>query len=113
IHSGTLKITWSPIRRVYHNISVNYITAGLYVNYTFGPQYFAFSPPFYPFNYYGFPTALHFGLFGGGAVTKGRLSLYYELGANEKELLSYLGNTKSLSLTDILNLGVGLRVSLQ
>lgn len=113
IHSVSGKFTWSPVKWVYHKLIINYFTAGIFVNYTFGHQYFGFSPPFYPYHYYGFPIAFHEGLFIGGAVGKNKMSLYYELGTNEKEFLSYIGNTKSLSLTDIIHLGLGARIQLK
>jgi hypothetical protein len=113
IHSVTGKISWLPLNRLYNDFSVDYIIAGLYLNYVFGNQYFAFSPSYYPFHYYDFPTALSAGISIGQQVNKGRLSFYYELGTTDKELVSYLGNVRSVEFSDILSLGIGLRISLK
>ncbi len=62
IHTVSSKITWLPIKKIeLKNLIVKPISFGLLVNYTFGKQYFLFSPENYPFNYYDHPTALHFG----------------------------------------------------
>lgn len=116
IHALTAKATWFPLKNINHKtFQVRPLTAGLLVNYTFGKQYFGFTPENYPYNYYDFPTALHVGAFIGGQVNKKissrrgvkRLGLYYELGTFDREVISYVRNRKALSVTDILNLGVG------
>ncbi len=114
IHSITGKLTWLPLSlQTSNNIRFNIITAGVLVNYTFGNQYFLFAPGKYPKNYYGFPTALHMGVFAGGAVSRGNLGLYYELGVTDRELANYIQNPGSIAFSDILNIGVGLRIELK
>ena len=116
IHTLTAKATWFPLKDFNHkNFQVRPFTTGLLVNYTFGKQYFGFTPENYPFDYYNFPTSLHIGAFIGGQVNKNisrrrgvkRIGLYYELGTYDVELFSYVRNPKALSITDILNLGIG------
>lgn len=120
IHALTSKLSWFPVKVITHkSIQVKPLSAGLLVNYTFGKQYFGFTPENYPFGYYGFPTAFHIGAFIGGQVNKKisnkrnvkRIGLYYELGTYDVELFSYLGNRKALALTDIFNLGIGVVTS--
>lgn len=120
IHSLTAKLTALPITPVkWKNTSINLLSAGLLVNYTLGKQYFGFTPDNYPFEYYGFPTSVHAAAFLGGGInqklkTKKRLNnigLYYEVLTYDVLLISYLGNKNSLSLTDIMSLGIGIRTS--
>lgn len=111
IHSVTGKITWAPLsHKLSHTIRWHMLTTGLLVNYAFGKEYFLFAPENYPYSYYGFPTAMHVGLFAGGGLLYKKTQLYYELGTTDKELLSYINNAQSLRFGDILNLGVGMRV---
>jgi hypothetical protein len=110
IHSVTGKLTWAPLS---HQLSSStrwhLLTTGILLNYAFGKQYFLFAPENYPYSYYGFPTAMHVGLFAGGGFLYKRTQLYYELGTTDKELVSYINNTGSLAFGDILNLGIGMR----
>lgn len=112
IHSVTSKLTWLPVRILHgKKVTINPITAGILVNYAFGKQYFLFSPDKYPYNYYNFPTAMHVGIFVGGSMAVKQFGIYYELGSTDKELLSYVGNSKALAFSDILNLAAGFRYS--
>lgn len=120
IHALTGKATWFPLKNIEHKtFQIRPLTAGVLVNYTFGKQYFGFTPENYPYDYYDFPTAFHVGAFVGGQVNKQlssrrgikRIGLYYELGTYDVELISYIGNRKALSVTDILNLGIGIITS--
>ena len=120
IHTISSKITWFPLKKIeLKSLAVKPLAFGLLVNYTFGKQYFLFSPENYPFNYYDHPTALHFGGLMGGQISKAlsdkrlkQLAFYYELITYDVELLSYLGNRKSLNLNDIFNVALGIKFSL-
>lgn len=117
IHALTAKVAWWPIKALpISKVELKPLAAGLLVNYTFGKQYFAFNPRYYPFNYYDHPTAVHAGVFIGSQLqTKVRnkvikqWAVYYELVTFDVELVSYLGNTHSLSPADILSLGIGVK----
>ena len=120
IHALTAKATWFPLKdKRFKGLYIRPLSAGLLVNYTFGKQYFGFTPDNYPYDYYGFPTAFHIGGFIGGQVNKKisnkglvkNIGIYYELGTIDVELLSYVGNTKALALSDIINLGIGIVTS--
>jgi hypothetical protein len=120
IHSLTAKLTSLPFKPFQRNqTSFNPLSAGVLINYTFGKQYFGFTPENYPFEYYGFPTSVHAGAFIGGQVNKNikgnrtfrSIGLYYEIVTYDVLLVSYLGNKKSLSIPDILSLGLGIRTS--
>lgn len=117
IHATTAKFAWWPIKPIpVGKAAIKPLAAGLLVNYTFGKQYFAFSPRYYPFSYYDHPTALHAGMFIGSQLqTKEKAhgikqwALYYELLTYDVELVSYFGNTGSLKPGDILTLGIGVK----
>ena len=118
IHSVTGKFTGFPIRPFhFRQVELKPVSAGVLINYTFGKQYFGFSPENYPFNYYGHPTAWHVGIFVGGQLNKnfeGRLKqagVYYELITFDREFISFVNNTKSLNIMDILNLAIGIKLS--
>jgi hypothetical protein len=117
IHSMTLKSTWFPIHPFNRkNFQLKPLSLGLLVNYTFGKQYFGFTPENYPYDYYGFPTSLHVGAFAGGQVNLnhgGRIfkstGIYYEVGTIDRQLLSYINNTGSLRPGNVLSLALGLK----
>lgn len=117
IHSLTGKLTAFPFKMNFSNMRVRPLGFGLMANYTFGKQYFGFTPHNYPFEYYGFPTSLHAGAFVGGQLNFNRrqkktkqVGLYYEVITFDSELISYLGNKGSLKIGDIINIGFGARV---
>lgn len=118
IHSATAKLTWLPFKTIDLNwLQYNFLSTGILANYKFGEQYFLFDPDYYPYSYYGHPTALHIGFFIGGQLKKPvadrnikQIALYYELGTTDRELISLLTN-KSLKANEILNLALGVKTS--
>ena len=117
IHTVSSKLTWFPIKKIdLKSVELRPLSAGVTLSYTFGKQYFLFWPENYPYSYYDFPTALHTGVFIGGRIdkpfkNKRKIGLYYELGSNDREITSFVQNGRSLKLTDILNLALGIRTS--
>ena len=108
IHSVTGKLTWFPLSVQSKDVRFNLLTTGFLVNYAFGKQYdFSLEE----FDYYGFPTAAHIGLFVGGGISKNKFSLYYELGTTDRELVSFASNKKGIKLPEIINIGIGARLS--
>ena len=121
IHSISGKITWIPIHPVsIKKYQVEPLMTGLIVNYNFGKQYFSFDPPYYPYRYYSFPTAIHSALFLGSRIGYNfptqsfvkRISLYYEILSFDREIISFVSNTKSLKITDIVTLALGVKVNI-
>lgn len=118
IHSFTGKVTVHPVPAVGRKkIQLRLFSAGVLINYTLGKQYFGFTPSNYPYEYYNFPTSLHAGGFVGGEVSRKlgdktvkKAGLYYEVITFDRELISYLDNHKALRISDIINLGVGLKL---
>ena len=117
IHSITGKMTISPVKIESKNFQTKPFSIGVLVNYTFGKQYFGFTPANYPFEYYGFPTSLHAGAFIGGQVSKKlrkknlkQIGLYYEVISFDSELVSYIGNKNSLKISDIITIGTGVKL---
>ena len=122
IHSISLKFNWIPIHSVeIKKYQVEPLTMGLLINYSFGKQYFSFDPPYYPYRYYSFPTAIHSAIFFGGRAgikvpTKSfihRLSFYYEILSFDREIISLVSNPKSLHIPDIVTLSLGTRISFE
>lgn len=118
IHAVSSKLTWHPLKKMaLKSLELRPLSAGVLVSYTFGKQYFLFSPENYPYSYYNFPTALHGGVFIGGRLDKPlpggrrRVGLYYELGSNDREITSYLNNRSSIKITEILNLALGIKAT--
>ena len=121
IHSISAKVTWIPIHSVsIQKYQVEPLMTGLIVNYNFGKQYFSFDPPNYPYRYYSFPTAIHSALFLGSRIGYNfptqsyvkRISLYYEILSFDREIISFVSNTKSLKITDIVTLALGVKVNI-
>ncbi|MGK7392075.1 MAG: hypothetical protein ACNS60_17110 [Candidatus Cyclobacteriaceae bacterium M2_1C_046] len=103
------------------NFSENYtyepVYGGIYLSYSFGSEYYLTLPEHYPEGYYWWPTALRGGLYIGGRLSKDvalgeidRLGLYYELGTYDLKLISVLQNLEYFSITDALDLAIGVRV---
>jgi len=121
IHSISGKVTWIPIHSVsIKKYQVEPLMTGLIVNYSFGKQYFSFDPPYYPYRYYSFPTAIHSALFLGSRIGYNfptqsyvkRISVYYEILSFDREILSFVSNTKSLKITDIVTLALGVKINI-
>lgn len=121
IHSISGKVTWIPIHSVsIKKYQVEPLMTGLIVNYSFGKQYFSFDPPNYPYRYYSFPTAIHSALFLGSRIGYNfptqsyvkRISVYYEILSFDREILSFVSNTKSLKITDIVTLALGVKINI-
>jgi hypothetical protein len=122
IHSISGKITWIPIHSVsIKKYKVEPLMTGLVINYSFGKQYFSFDPPYYPYRYYSFPTAIHSALFLGSRIGHDfpsqafvqRISVYYEILSFDREIISFVSNTKSLQVGDIITLSLGVRIGLE
>ena len=121
IHSISGRVTWIPIHPVrVKKYQVEPLMTGLIVNYNFGKQYFSFDPPYYPYRYYSFPTAIHSALFLGSRIGYNfptqsfvkRISLYYEILSFDREIISFVSNTKSLKITDIVTLALGVKINI-
>jgi len=122
IHSISAKVIWIPIHSVsIKKYKVEPLMTGLIFNYSFGKQYFSFDPPYYPYSYYSFPTAIHSALFVGSRIGFDfpantfvrRVSLYYEILSFDREIISLVSNTKSLHITDIVTLSLGVKVNIK
>ena len=120
IHSVTVKLNWMALKTIQKkNLSIKPLVAGILVNYSFGKQYFSFNPRNYPYSYYGFPTSLHSALLVGSqlgvsfpdAKRARGLAFYYELLFFDQDIANFVGNTRSLQFTDILTLGLGIKIT--
>lgn len=120
IHSLSTKFIWIPVNSISRKKYVlEPLMTGLIVNYSFGKQYFNFDPPNYPYRYYSFPTAIHSAIFLGSRIGSDfppntfvrRLSFYYEILSFDREIISMVSNPKSLNITDIFTLSLGVKVN--
>lgn len=115
----TLKFTAAPWHwRAQKRLSITPLTTGVYFCYTPGRQFSSDLPSWYPSGYYWWSEAIRANLIIGGSLNLSlprgehfrRVDLYYELGTNEIKLASYVQNTGSLHLHQILHAGIGLRL---
>ncbi len=107
------------------NVAFEPLTCGMYVNYISGEEFWVREPDRYPgARYYGFTSRSRFHVFMGERLTyyiKGsrlkndclvrNITLFYELSANDLNIISKLGN-KSLPLSDIVFLSFGVKLQL-
>lgn len=120
---ATAKVLYSPYTvPLSEKFQLRPLTIGMYLSYTHGT--INDEEPFqYSKGYYWFSTDTRVGLLLGGRVSyllpraatptrPRRLSAYYELGTNDLYLASYVPNIKSMNFTDILTLGLGLKLEL-
>jgi hypothetical protein len=117
IHALTGKVSVFPLPVLGNSVQVKPLAIGLMLSYSFGKQYFGFTPSNYPYDYYGFPTSFHAGAFLGGQINKivkgtklKQVGLYYEVITFDKEFISYLNNRNALKLSDVINIGAGIKV---
>ena len=117
IHSLSAKFIWIPFHlSIKNKHKLDPLMAGIVLNYHFGKPYFGFDPENYPYSYYSFPTAFNTAIFVGSRFAfnkQKRLSFYYEILGFDREILSLSRNTKSLDISDIVNLSLGIKVDLR
>jgi hypothetical protein len=120
---ATVKLLYSPYTvPLGQKFQLRPLTVGMYLSYTHGT--INDEEPFqYTKGYYWFSTDTRVGLLLGGrlsylaprATNPGRtrrISAYYELGTNDLYLASYVPNIKGMNFTEILTLGLGLKMDL-
>jgi hypothetical protein len=91
-------------------MSVQPLNINLGVSYSPQCDYDLNRPAVFPEGYYWWSEALRVNLNVGSTLVLNRtLSLYYEIGTNELKLVSYALNTNSLSVLDMMHLGIGMR----
>jgi hypothetical protein len=118
--SLTGKTTYS-LWRIHLKNSYNIVpfSLGMYLSYTFGPQFDTKWPSYYPVGYYWWATAFRPGAYIGGKIGKDitlgkktkKFEFYYELGSYDLLMISYVQNTSYLNPGDIANLAFGLKMA--
>jgi len=118
---ASAKVMYSPWRvPISEKLELLPLTAGLYFSYTHGTINDEL-PGQYSKDYYWFSTDTRYGPMLGSRLTflgppiaatgqPRKISAYYELGSNDLYIVSYAGNTKGLSIGDILTLALGVKV---
>lgn len=121
IVSLSTKMTYSPWKLpLSEEYTIIPFSIGPYLSYSFGSQFDTLLPNEYPEGYYWWATSLRFGAFFGGRLQMHlgdeqrvkSLDFYYELGTYDLEFLSYIQNTKTLQISDIFSLALGIKLRL-
>ena len=99
-------------------LTINPIDVGMKVSYHFGDKFYTELPSRYPDGYYWWKSALRFHV-----ATQTSLTLnlndhykiksvtgYVEFNTNELYLVSYIQNAKSLRLSEVIKVGMGVRL---
>lgn len=122
IHSISAKFIWIPIHPIKgKKLWLEPLMTGIVANYSFGDQYFTFDPPHYPYRYYSFPTSIHTALLLGSRIGTNfpqhtfmkSVSFYYELLGFDRDIISLASNPKSLHLTEVISLSLGIKVKIE
>jgi hypothetical protein len=121
LHCLVLKSTFSLYQKQLHDQwRIVPITFGLFLNYSFGDQFYIFLPESYPDGYFFFSTGLRYHLFAGAAAARTLSSPmgiiktvggYLEINTNDLYLMSYARNTRHFYFYEILRLGIGIKTS--
>jgi hypothetical protein len=83
------------------------LRVGVGLSFTFDKKYAVTLPDHYPKGYYWWSESLRINLNIGSILKVKNLEFYYEFGTNELKLVSYIKNIESLSVVDIMHLGIG------
>ncbi|RNI28750.1 hypothetical protein [Rufibacter latericius] len=119
-HTFTTKIYYqSHPKPLFKGFQISWIKAGTGISMTIGEQFETFFPKKYPEGYYIWPTATRILPFVGsslGREFKGRnrpkyAEFYGEIGTSDVMIVDKYRN-KGISIPDILNLAIGMRLSL-
>ncbi|AKQ46765.1 hypothetical protein TH63_15875 [Rufibacter radiotolerans] len=119
-HTFTTRIYYqSHPKPLYKDFMISWIKAGAGISMTIGEQFETFFPKKYPNGYYIWPTATRILPFVGSSLGrnfKGRNrpiygEFYGEIGSSEVMIIDKYRN-KGISIPDILNLAVGVRMTL-
>ncbi|GGK76557.1 hypothetical protein ACD591_05920 [Rufibacter glacialis] len=119
-HTFTTRVYYqSHPKPLFKDVKISWIKAGAGISMTIGEQFETFFPKKYPDGYYIWPTATRILPFVGsslGREFKGRNrpvygEFYGEIGSSEVMIIDKYRN-KGISIPDILNLAIGVRVSL-
>lgn len=121
-HIATGKFFYSPIQwKVGNHVQINPIDVGAFISYHFGSEFNTRWPrQRYPRGYYSWSTAwrFHAGIENSVTLLPNRsifrsVTVYSEFNTNELYAVSYILNTESLTLREVIKLGVGVRFSLR
>ncbi len=99
-------------------VTINPLDVGIKTVYHFGDQFYLNWPERFPRNYYWWKSALRQHLVTESSVTRelksaGKIksvTAYVGFNTNDLYLISYVLNPSSLSVTDIIKVGCGLRI---
>jgi hypothetical protein len=118
--SITLKTTYSPWRIPLKNTYyIDPFSMGIWLSYTFGPQFDTKWPSYYPAGYYWWATSMRPGIYFGGKAgkqinfnkKKRGFEAYYELGTYELKMITYAQNVGTVKLSDIFSLALGVKLA--
>ena len=114
----TVKENWIPFRIGSDNISYKPLVLTAYMNSIFNDEFWTKEPDRYPSGYYWFSSRMRLAVGAGQRLSfdipyehrrlHDTASLYYELSATDFYLISAVRN-KSIRITDIIHLGIGIQ----
>lgn len=119
LHLFSGAIFYQPARiRAGSHLQINPLDIGLKGSYQFGQDYFFNLPSRYPPNYYWWKPAFRLHLATESSLTYKlppkagirSLSAYFEFNTNDLYLVSYVLNTGSLGVKDVVKAGIGVRL---
>ncbi|MCF2446778.1 hypothetical protein L0657_22670 [Dyadobacter sp. CY345] len=119
LHLLSTSLFYIPLKlKVSNTVTINPLDVGMKAVYHFGDQFYLNWPERFPRGYYWWKSALRLHLATESSVTHelkstGRIKSvtgYIELNTNDLYLISYVLNPSSLSVTDIIKIGCGLRI---
>ena len=116
-HSINLKMTYNPFRITIHKkFKLEPIQAGLFISQNFGDHLGLYWDSKYPDGYYWWSRSLRIHAFVGAQISVklgekyfSRMSYYIEANTNDLYLHSYFPNRRTMSVTDIIFLGMGVK----
>ncbi|AHM58926.1 hypothetical protein D770_03295 [Flammeovirgaceae bacterium 311] len=118
LFTTAIKGNWIPFA-LFKDKAVHFypLQTGLMVAYTFGDQFFATQPSYYPKGYYTFSTAIHaywqFGSRISVPLQSKRLEFYYEFNASAEGIVSMIQNPEFLTPDKVLNLALGIKLNFE
>lgn len=119
LHLLSVSLFYTPVKlKAFKTVTIKPLDVGVKAVYHFGEQFYLNWPERFPQNYYWWKSALRLHLATESSVTYELKSAggiksitgYLKFNTNDLYLISYVLNPSSLSVTDIIKVGCGVRI---